>query len=264
MIERGLLILLSVLCAASVQDVGWGVAPLALLFAYAAIDVERGLAWVDIAMLGVLAIGLRQTIGFANAGPDAPSDLIAAGIELTFPFVWWWSTSTRRAQRETRVEMSRQSPAPAEDLWRVFSDFGGVAQWHPYMENATLDEGPHEGIGASRICRFGPRMAIRETVREWHERGMVIAIEFLEGPPSPLLDVHAAVRVESLPQGSRLVLSMRFRTRWGMVGTLAEPLLVAQYRDVFDGMLDAATRWAESQQPMTPRVMPMSGRRLAA
>lgn len=247
----------------------WGVtsATLSALFLYAAIDVRKSLAWVDLVLSGVLIGGLVRTAEVVLIGVPAPPALIAAGVEWVGPIVWFASTTSLRATRRTSVSESCVVTATPELTWKVFGDYADVGEWHPYMESATLDEGPRSGVGAARTCRFGPNMAIRETVREWDTRGrrMVIDIDFLEGLPSPLRDLWASVRVERVDEGrSRLVLSMEYGVAWGPIGTLMDPLIEAQYRKVFRDMLHAARIRAETGGTVAPIAMPGSGRRLAS
>lgn len=166
----------------------------------------------------------------------------------------------------THIEKSILVDASAERVWGVFADFGGVDDWHPYFQNAYLDPPtPTSGIGASRICEFGPKMAIRETVRTWEENHMVIGIDFLKGPPSPLRDIVAAVRVEPQGDGARLTLLLDYAIAWGLLGWLLDVTMVRrQYRKVFDDMLAAAKGFAEHGAAPTPLVMMGAGRKLTA
>ncbi|MEM7155016.1 MAG: SRPBCC family protein [Myxococcota bacterium] len=167
----------------------------------------------------------------------------------------------------TFIERSIQVDAPAAAVWGVFADFAGVAQWHPYMEGAHLDEGSAEhGIGAARICEFGPKMAIRETVRTWDDDGaMTISIDFIRGMAPPIRDIVAGVCVTATgPTSSTLTLTMRYETKLWVLGMLADHFMVVpQYRAVFGHMLAAAKAYAETGAAIEPIAMPGSGRQLA-
>lgn len=246
----------------------WGVtsATVAALFALGSVDVRRSLVWMDVVMVGVLVGAAIRTWEMAVFGlPPGPA-IVATAFEWLFPISWFAATRQVRATKRFAVEDSIEVDAPKGVVWGVFADFGAVHAWHPYMESASLDDPARaEGVGAARTCRFGPKMAIRETVREWDEDGaMTIAIDFLEGPAPPIRDILASVRVEPLgPERSRLVLTMSFATRLGPLGgLLAEAFVLGQYRTVFAEMLGAAKRWAEAGETSPPIAMPMSGRQL--
>ena len=167
----------------------------------------------------------------------------------------------------TFIERSIEVDAPAAAVWGVFADFAGVAQWHPYMEGARLDEGSADrGIGAARICEFGPKLAIRETVRTWDDDGtMTISIDFIRGMAPPIRDIVAGVNV--VPTGrstSVLTLTMKYEPTLWLLGALADKLMVTpQYRTVFGHMLAAAKSYAETGKAIDPIAMPGSGRQLA-
>ncbi|MEM7339769.1 MAG: SRPBCC family protein [Actinomycetota bacterium] len=157
--------------------------------------------------------------------------------------------------------------APGPAVWHTFADFGGVSDWHPYFESAHLDD-PRQptGVGASRTCVFGPRMAIRETVTGWTENErMTIGIEFLSGPPMPITDIEAAVIVSEQAEGgpTDLTLTMAYEPRWGPIGRILDALMVRRmYEDVFAEMLPAAKAYTESGTRPEPVAMLGSGRRL--
>lgn len=168
----------------------------------------------------------------------------------------------------TYIERSIEVDAPAAKVWGVFADFAGVAAWHPYMESARLDEGSAaEGVGAARICEFGPKMAIRETVQAWDDNGsMTIGIDFVRGMAPPIRDIAAAVHVK--PNGddrSTLTLTMQYTPKLWVLGRLLDVvMIVPQYRTVFGHMLEAAKQYAQTGETVEPVVMTGSGRQLSA
>ncbi len=248
----------------------WGVmcATMAFLFVALSFDVKRHLVALDALMLGVLVgAGIRTAEIFLVGVPAGPA-LVATGVEWVFPLAWFVSTAGLRKLRRFQLSESVVIDAPKAAVWGLFADFGGVDQWHPYMESASLDPGSApSGVGAARSCVFGPKMAIRETVVEWDDAGsMTIAIEFLRGLAPPINDIRASVRVELVgPERCRLVLSMAYQERFGPFGGfLSEMFIAGQYRGVFQQMLGAAKARAETGTLVPQVVMPMSGRVLSA
>lgn len=166
----------------------------------------------------------------------------------------------------TTIRKSIDVEAPASAVWAVFADFAAVAEWHPYFEGSRLEHPePVSGVGAARICDFGPRMAIRETVRQWvDDQRMVIGIDFVKGPPSPIDDIEASV--DTIATGndtSELALTMSYQRRWGPIGAVLDALVVKrQYETVLGNMLVAARDYAESGRPPEQIAMIGSGRKL--
>lgn len=166
----------------------------------------------------------------------------------------------------TVIERSTGIDAPVSEVWPVFADFGRVADWHPYFESAALDDpATPSGVGASRLCEFGPRLAIRETVREWTDgERMVIGIDFVRGLAPPIADLEAAVRTTATgAKSTELALTLEYRPKWGPVGRILDGLFIRRmYEGVFDDMLAAAKRYVETGEPSEPIAMLGSGRKL--
>lgn len=247
----------------------WGVlcAVLGVLLFVLSFDVKRHLVTLDILMIGVLVGGIVRTVEVALVGVPAPPGIIATVVEWVAPLAWFVGTLSIRREKRFGVEKGLEVDAPKAAVWGLFKDLGGVDDWHPYMESASLDEGPAAGVGAARTCVFGPKMAIRETVKEWDEDGaMAIRIDFLKGLAPPIKDVEARVRVEPLgPDRCRLVLTMSYQAGLGPLGGLmSELFILGQYSGVFDHMLAAAKMRAETGKNVPQVVMPMSGRQLAS
>lgn len=239
---------------------------IAALFVVASFQVERLLVAVDLVMLFVLLGACVRTAEIALVGVPPPPAVVAAVVEWVVPALWFWSVHDLRRRRRVRLQRSTQVARPAADVWAVFANFGAVDAWHPYMESAQLEAGPERGVGAARVCKFGPRLAIRETVTMWDDAGgMEIAIDFVRGLAPPITDVRAGVRVEPLAEDrSRLTLTMAYTPTAGPIGSLLnEVVVVGQYERVFESMLAAASAWAEDGRAAPQIAMPGSGRRLA-
>lgn len=246
----------------------WGVttAAVAAVMFVLSFDIRRHLVVLDLLMIGALAgAGVRTWEIFALGGLPGPA-MIAAGVEWLFPLAWFASTLGERRAKRYGVDDSIEVNAPKAVVWGLFADFGGVDDWHPYMQAAQLLEGPDEGVGARRHCEFGPKMAIVETVEIWDEGGMTIGIDFVKGIAPPISDIKASVRVEPLGEARcRLTLAMSFKAGMGPLGgVMSEMFIHGQYRSVFEHMLAAVAARAEGRPDVPPVVMPMSGRQLAA
>lgn len=167
----------------------------------------------------------------------------------------------------THISKSIEVDTPHARVWDVFADYGGADAWHPYFERAYLDGEQAQGVGAKRICEFGPKLHIRETVVEWvaNER-MVIDIEFVHGMGPPIDNVRAGVHVAPKGDGdhAHLELTIDYDTRWGPVGWLMNHLMIIkQYEQVFIDMLAAAKGYAERGERPAPLAMGGSGRKIS-
>ena len=65
---------------------------------------------------------------------------------------------------EERVEIK----APAELVWSVLADFGGVSEWAPYMRTSHLIGEQESGIGMRRGMRHAWGFRFEEVVTQWH------------------------------------------------------------------------------------------------
>ncbi|NCF62719.1 MAG: hypothetical protein GWP58_07695 [Gammaproteobacteria bacterium] len=59
--------------------------------------------------------------------------------------------------------------APAQAVWEVLADFGGVADWAPYMRKSHLIGDLQSGIGTRRGMRHAWGFRFEESVTEWNE-----------------------------------------------------------------------------------------------
>ena len=167
----------------------------------------------------------------------------------------------------THIERTAIIESTPDAAWGAFANFGAVDEWHPYFERVEVQSENSRGVGAARLCEFGPKLAIRETVLEWDEaaRRMVIEIEFVKGTPPPIRNTRAAVQVTALDRGSAITLTMDYQAKFGPLGWVLDQLLITpQYAKVFGHMLAAVKGYVEDGRTPPPIAMPGSGRVLAA
>lgn len=67
---------------------------------------------------------------------------------------------------EERVEID----AAADLVWRALADFGGVANWAPYMRSSRLLGEQTSGVGTRRAMRHAWGFHFEERVTQWHDR----------------------------------------------------------------------------------------------
>jgi ligand-binding SRPBCC domain-containing protein len=121
---------------------------------------------------------------------------------------------------EERVEIR----APAALVWSVLADFGGVADWAPYMRKSQLLGEQKTGIGMRRGMRHAWGFRFEEIVTQWHD-GKGFAFDVLKAP-FPMKDVKEVWVIA--PEDSQTVVEtqVRYGTHLGPLGSLADWLLV--------------------------------------
>jgi ligand-binding SRPBCC domain-containing protein len=121
---------------------------------------------------------------------------------------------------EERVEIR----APAQLVWDVLADFGGVVDWAPYMRKSHLIGDQHSGIGMRRGMRHAWGFRFEEVVTQWHD-SKGFAFDVLKAP-FPMKDVKE-VWVLGPENGHTVVeTQVRYGTHLGFIGSIVDWLLV--------------------------------------
>jgi len=83
---------------------------------------------------------------------------------------------------------------PAQDVWAVVSDFGGLKRWNPAVLTCTATG---TGVGCERV--FTTRAAtVTERVDDLDERGMKIGYSIVSGSTIPVRDGYLTITVRPL------------------------------------------------------------------
>lgn len=86
---------------------------------------------------------------------------------------------------------------PANDVWNVVSDFGGLKQWNPAVITCTA---VGAGVGCERV--FATRAAtVKERVEDLDEQGMKIGYSIVSGSTIPVRDGYLTITVRPLDAG---------------------------------------------------------------
>ena len=111
--------------------------------------------------------------------------------------------------------------APAERVWEVLADFGGVYKWAASVTSSYSTSEANSGEDASRHCDIPGFGGIEEYVTEWNEgRSFTYTVK-----PVGLIDESTSTW-KITPQGDKTLVytELDIRMRFGLFGRLMEKL----------------------------------------
>jgi hypothetical protein len=102
------------------------------------------------------------------------------------------------SDQKLKVEVKDRIKAPAEAVWALVRDFGGVTKWNPpsAIEGCSVEG---DGIGAVRTLTLPGGAALQERLEAFDEGAMSMSYSFTGKLLLPLEDYYATMRV--LPAG---------------------------------------------------------------
>jgi len=121
---------------------------------------------------------------------------------------------------EERVEIM----APAQLVWDVLADFGGVEKWAPYMRKSQLIGEQDTGVGMRRGMRHAWGFRFEEVVTQWHE-GKGFAFDVLKAP-FPMKEVKEVWVLAPENSHTAVETQVRYGTHLGLLGGIVDWLLV--------------------------------------
>ena len=119
-----------------------------------------------------------------------------------------------------RIDISAPFPA----VWDVLADFGGVADWAPYMRTSHLIGETTSGVGTRRGMRHAWGFRFEESVTEWHE-GRGYSVHVFRAP-WPMKDVRESWVAGGGDGASTVSTQVSYDMRLGAVGRLLDWMLV--------------------------------------
>lgn len=98
-----------------------------------------------------------------------------------------------------KVFVSTVINAPPERVWRVVSDFNGLAAWMPGMKDSAIEPGKNEKeIGAvRRLSMAGTKEVLRERLEVLSPEDCLITYSVLEGP-LPVKNIRTSMRLRPI------------------------------------------------------------------
>ncbi len=126
----------------------------------------------------------------------------------------------------TVIEKKISIAAPADAVWRVLADFGGVSCWAPTTFNSRCTTVIIKGVGARRVFELASGKTAEEEIVAWDEgRSFTFVFPESHGPIAALRETWA---VDESSGGSVVIVSLEFRLKFGFFGALMGHLFVAR------------------------------------
>jgi hypothetical protein len=72
--------------------------------------------------------------------------------------------------------------ASADDVWALFRDFGGLAEWHPALDTCEIEPGPESPLPGAVRRLTNPAGTFRERLLSLDDATRTQKYEFLESP----------------------------------------------------------------------------------
>lgn len=114
--------------------------------------------------------------------------------------------------------------APIAKVWETLADFGGVADWAPYMKTSHLVGDLEEGVGTRRGMRHAFGFRFEECVTAWQE-GEGYSFDVFRAP-YPMTNVKESWRADDTSGNATVTTSVSYDMRLGWIGSLLDTLLV--------------------------------------
>jgi ligand-binding SRPBCC domain-containing protein len=127
--------------------------------------------------------------------------------------------------------------APIATVWEVLADFGGVADWAPYMKTCRLIGEQTSGVGMRRGMRHAWGFRFEERVTDWTD-GQGFSFDVLRAP-FPMTQVRESWVITGGNGETRVVTQVNYEMQLGPAGKLLDWLMV-QYivrREMRTGLL---------------------------
>ena len=131
--------------------------------------------------------------------------------------------------------------APAEAVWAVLADLGGIARWNPGVRSSRSTSTAPSGEGATRHCDLPGGRWLKERATDWREGESFRIV--IEESNMPLKSSTVRFSVEPVASGTRVSVEPEYELRGGGLGRLLDRLVVRRlyvrgFRDLLGGLKD--------------------------
>ena len=132
------------------------------------------------------------------------------------------------------VKVSERIEAPAERVWELFRDFGGIERFTPGLEKVELRG---SGIGAVRTISLPGGVQLQERLEAFDDRGRKLQYAIVAGP-IPVTNYLATIAVHDEGQACRVDWSSQFEPQ-GLSEAQARGMIEGVYRGGLAGVKKA-------------------------
>jgi carbon monoxide dehydrogenase subunit G len=141
--------------------------------------------------------------------------------------------------------------APADRVWEVLDDFGGVWRYNPNVESSQVINDTETGTGACRECVFADGSRLEETVTDYRP-GEGYTVEFTDVGPYPLVSSTVRLDVEEADDHhSRVTFTAEFQPKYGPFGWLLGRVVMEQrFETQLDSVLDGLATHLRTGDPI--------------
>ena len=129
------------------------------------------------------------------------------------------------------VQVSEVVEAPAEQVWALLSDFGGVARYSPGIEGCEVRG---EGVGAVRALRLPGGATLEERLESLDPAARRLSYSIVSGP-IPVKNYLATIAVREEGGGCRIDWGSRFEPV-GLDDDRARSMIEGVYRGGIAGV----------------------------
>jgi mxaD protein len=152
--------------------------------------------------------------------------------------------------RELSTVQTIRIDAPAERVWALLSDFGGIAKWFRALQGSRLVLKTRNEVGAIRELHRGNGTRVREKLVALDPAGMMLAYEYADGDVLAS-DYHSEMTVKPIGDNAcEVVWTGRFTRRDYWIDPAPEgqddASLVALYDRIYKAALVTLKQVAET------------------
>jgi mxaD protein len=123
----------------------------------------------------------------------------ALGIFSCFLLMWTPLLYSAEAP-ELSVRQAIQINAPANEVWDVVSDFGGIHNWLIFIKDTKITLGKNRQKGAIRLLTRGNGTKIEERLVAYDPSNMTASYSYVQGVPLSS-DYYSTMTVKSISKG---------------------------------------------------------------
>ena len=113
--------------------------------------------------------------------------------------------------------------APAEKVWEVLADFGGIHKWAPAITNSYSTSKYNGGPEASRHCDIAGFGSVEEDITDWIEGS---EFKYRATAIGPIGESTSRWSVTPVGGKSRVYGDLEFNVRFGPIGALMYALMM--------------------------------------